>query len=177
MTSKEELRIQARARRKALPGFAALLASHAGALAFPPGSMVGGYHALADEADPALLLTRLVERGCHVAFPRVAGKDAALEFHAVPDGEVLRPGSFGVHEPLAHWPRATPELLLVPLLAFDGHGTRLGYGGGYYDRTLAGLNVPAIGIAYAAQEMDFIPREPHDRTLNAVLTEQGLRRF
>ncbi len=118
--------------------------------------MVGGYHALPDEADPRLLLERLVELGCHVAFPRVAREGyAALEFHVVPDGEVLRPGSFGVHEPLAHWPRAvTASVLLVPLLAFDAGGHRLGYGGGFYDRTLKALNVRAIGIAYAGQEVD-----------------------
>lgn len=179
MPSKPDLRTAARAMRTSLKhdGFAQVIAAHAEALAISPGSIVGGYHALKDEADPALLLARLVDRGCSVAFPRVAAKDAALEFHLVPDGEVLRPGSFGVHEPLAHWPRVTPDVLLVPLLAFDRHGTRLGYGGGFYDRTLAALDVPAIGIAFAAQELDFIPREPHDRTLAAILTEQGLRRF
>jgi 5-formyltetrahydrofolate cyclo-ligase len=101
----------------------------------------------------------------------------ALDFHRVPDGEILRPGAYGIAEPLSHWPKVTPDLLLVPLLAFDGHGTRLGQGGGYYDRSLEQLAVPAIGIAHAAQEVDFISREPHDRTLIAILTEQGLRRF
>ena len=106
--------------------------------------MVGGYHALPEEADPALLLKELVTRGCHIAYPRIAGRDMPLDFHLVPDGEVLRPGSFGVHEPQADWPGVTPELLLVPLLAFDGHGHRLGYGGGFYDRTLfASKRVPA----------------------------------
>jgi 5-formyltetrahydrofolate cyclo-ligase len=68
-------------------------------------------------------------------------------------------------------------LLLVPLLAFDASGHRLGYGGGFYDRTLEMLNVPAIGIAYVGQEVSSIPAEPHDRRLDAILTEQGLRRF
>ncbi len=104
-----------------------------------------------DEADPALLLARLVELGCAIAFPRVAAKQPPLDFHHVPDGEVLEPGAFGIHEPLAHWPRCNAHLLLVPLLAFDDRGHRLGYGGGFYDRTLAALNVPAIGIAYAGQ--------------------------
>ena len=178
MLSKKELRIEARARRKTPPGFAALLAAHAEALAIAPGSVVGAYHAVNDEADPALLLARLVEKGCHAAFPRVAARDAALEFHRVPDGEVLQPGAFGVHEPLAHWPRVVPDLLLVPLLAFDAEGYRLGYGGGFYDRTLAAWPaVRAIGIAYAGQQVAFIPRDAHDRTLTAVLTEQGLQRF
>ena len=176
MTSKEELRSQARVHRRTLPDIAAALAAQVEKLDARPGQVIGGYHAHNNEADPRLLLTRLVEMGCPVAFPRVAAKDA-LEFHRLPDGEVLQPGAFGIAEPLAHWPRVTPDLLLVPLLAFDAKGTRLGQGGGFYDRTLERLKVPAIGIAYAVQEMDFIPRDPHDRTLDAILTEHGLRRF
>ena len=178
MLSKAELRIAARARRKSLAnaGFAAVLARHAESLNLMPGAIVGGYHAHGSEADPAALLVRLVELGCHVAFPRAQG-DGPLTFHRVPDGEVLRPGSFGIAEPLAHWPQLTPSLLLVPLLAFDGKGTRLGQGGGHYDRTLEKLDVPAIGVAYAGQEVDFVPLAAHDRSLTAVLTELGLRRF
>ena len=139
--------------------------------------IVGGYHALPEEADPAALLERLVELGCHIAFPRVAAKNQPLEFHRVPDGEMLAPGTYGIHEPLDHWPRVTPGLLLVPLLAFDPAGHRLGYGGGFYDRTLEKLNVPAIGIGYAGQEVASLPHEAHDRTLDMILTEQGLRHF
>jgi 5-formyltetrahydrofolate cyclo-ligase len=153
------------------------IARHAEDLNLAPGTIVGGYHALPDEADPALLLERLVDLGCHIAFPRVVGKGAALEFHKVPDGEVLAPGAFGIHEPLDIWPRVIPQALLVPLLAFDAQGTRLGYGGGFYDRTLALLNVPAIGIAYAGQEVPSLPRDAHDRTLDMLLTENGLRFF
>jgi 5-formyltetrahydrofolate cyclo-ligase len=178
---KFELRRIARERRKGLmmanPDFAQKIAMHAEALGIVPGTIVGGYHALPDEADPSRLLARLVAMNCHVAFPRVAAKDAPLEFHLVPDGEVLSPGAFGIHEPLAHWPPVEPALLLVPLLAFDADGHRLGYGGGFYDRTLEGLNIPAIGIAFAGQEVSSIPSEPHDRRLDALLTEQGLRRF
>ena len=176
---KSELRRAARQKRQALAddSFALVIAPYAEDLALAPGSIVGGYHALPEEADPALLLARLVETGCTVAFPRVTGKDQPLEFHHVPDGEVLAPGSFGIPEPLESWPRAVPDVLLVPLLAFDAKGHRLGYGGGFYDRTLALLNAPAIGIAYAGQEISSIPFSPHDRTLNMVLTEQGIRRF
>ena len=91
--------------------------------------------------------------------------------------EVLAPGAFGIHEPLDIWPRATPQILLVPLLAFDAAGHRLGYGGGFYDRTLALLKAPAIGIAYAGQQTEKLPAEEHDARLNAVLTEKGLTRF
>jgi 5-formyltetrahydrofolate cyclo-ligase len=79
---------------------------------------------------------------------------------------------------LAHWPRVIPDILLVPLLAFDDHGYRLGYGGGYYDRTLAAIRrARAIGIAYAGQRMDFLPHDAHDYPLNAILTETGLTEF
>jgi 5-formyltetrahydrofolate cyclo-ligase len=178
-TTKQDLRIAAREKRQALKraDFAAQIARHAEALQISKGAVVGGYHALPDEADPALLLERLVELGCHIAYPRVAGKGLPLDFHRVPDGEVLAPGAFGIHEPLDSWPRTTPDMLLVPLLAFDASGHRLGYGGGFYDRTLALLNVPAIGIAYAGQEVAALPHMTHDRRLNAVLTEYGLTRF
>jgi 5-formyltetrahydrofolate cyclo-ligase len=176
---KTDLRHEARTRRKALAraDFAGLIARHAEALDIKPGAIVGGYHALPDEADPSLLLTRLVALGMHVAFPRVAAKAMPLEFHLVPDGEVLAPGHYGIPEPMAHWPPVTPVLLLVPLLAFDPRGHRLGYGGGFYDRTLEALNVPAIGIGYAGQEVASIPAEPHDRRLDGILTEHGLQRF
>jgi 5-formyltetrahydrofolate cyclo-ligase len=176
---KSELRRAAREKRRTLAhsDFAAQIARHAEALQIPKGAVVGGYHALPDEADPALLLERLVELGCHVAYPRIAGKGLPLEFHRVPDGEMLAPGALGIHEPSESWPRVVPAYLLVPLLAFDASGHRLGYGGGFYDRTLAALNVPATGIAYAGQEIASIPCEPHDRTLNMVLTERGARKF
>jgi 5-formyltetrahydrofolate cyclo-ligase len=163
-------------RRKALarPDFAGLIARHAEALNIARGAIVGAYHAMPDEADPSLLLARLVELGAHIAFPRVAAKAMPLEFHLVPDGEVLAPGHYGIPEPMAHWPAVTPALLLVPLLAFDPWGHRLGYGGGFYDRTLEALNVPAIGIGYAGQEVAALPHEPHDIALDGVLTEHGL---
>ena len=176
--TKSELRLAAREKRFGLkhPGFAAAIARHAEDLKLAAGTIIGGYHALPDEADPALLLERLVESGCHIVFPRVVGKGAALEFHRVPDGEVLAPGAFGIHEPMDIWPRATPQLLLVPLLAFDATGHRLGYGGGFYDRTIALLKVPTIGIAYAGQEVPALPVDDHDMVLDTVLTERGLTR-
>jgi 5-formyltetrahydrofolate cyclo-ligase len=177
--SKQELRVAARQTRLGLKNlhFAETIAQCAIELDVPKGTIVGGYHALPDEADPAHLMESLVELGCHIAFPRVVGKGLPLEFHRVPDGEVLAPGAFGVHEPLDTWPRVVPGLLLVPLLAFDRHGLRLGYGGGFYDRTLALLKVPAIGIAYAGQEVASLPRGPHDMALTMIVTEHGVRRF
>ena len=179
LPSKADLRAAARRNRASLKrrDFALAIAPYAEDLALTPGTIVGGYHALPEEADPALLLARLVETGCAIAFPRVTGKDQPLDFHHVPDGEVLEPGSFGIPEPLESWPRAVPDVLLVPLLAFDASGHRLGYGGGFYDRTLALLKVPAIGIAYAGQQVASLPHAAHDMRLNAVLTERGLTKF
>jgi 5-formyltetrahydrofolate cyclo-ligase len=180
MPDKSQLRVLARSRRASLADdrFAQRLAAHADLLSVSSGMIVGGYHTHRDEADPGLLLQGLVQMGAHIAFPRVITKDAALDFHLMPEDEVLLPGSFGIHEPLAHWPKVEPALLLVPLLAYDDHGHRLGYGGGYYDRTLAAWpQARAIGIAYHAQRMDTLPHEPHDRPLDAILTEQGLKEF
>jgi 5-formyltetrahydrofolate cyclo-ligase len=176
---KKNLRRAARQNRLGLVkgDFAATIARHAQVLGIAPGTVVGGYCALPEEADPALLLERLVELGCHIAFPRVAGKDLPLEFHRVPDGQVLVPGAFAILEPLGIWPRAVPDVLLVPLLAFDALGHRLGFGGGYYDRTIADLQIPAVGIAYAGQEVASLPHAAHDMGLQAVLTERGITRF
>ena len=181
MTSAEKivLRKQARQRRKALahPDIGAALAAHASVLGLSPGAIVGGYHALPEEADPALLLAALAAQGCRIVFPRIAARDMPLDFHLLPDGEDLKPGAFGIHEPLAHWPVVTPDLLLVPLLAFDAMGHRLGFGGGFYDRTLDVLGARAIGVAYAGQEVESVAQEAHDMKLDAILTEQGLRAF
>ena len=176
---KQALRRAARERRLSLArgDFAHEIARHAEALGLAASAVVGGYCALLDEADPALLLARLSDTGCRIAFPRVVAEGLPLEFHFVPDGERLAPGAFKIHEPQGAWPRAMPDVLLVPLLAFDAAGHRLGFGGGYYDRTIADLQVPAIGIAYAGQQVASLPHEAHDRTLNMVLTEQGIRRF
>ena len=180
MPDKGELRVRARARRAILhdAGFAQRLVNHVAQLAVAPDLIIGGYHAHQDEADPALLLKALAEKGAQIAFPRITAKDAVLDFHLVPDGEILSAGRHGIHEPLAHWPKVTPSLLLVPLLAYDDHGYRLGYGGGYYDRTLAALaGARAIGIAYGGQRMESLPHEPHDYPLDGVLTEYGLKEF
>ena len=177
MLSKADLRKQARRTRKSQPDIGAALAVHADALKLSAGTVVGAYHALPEEADPALLLKALVARGCHIAFPRIAGRGQPLEFHLVPDGEVMQPGVMGIHQPEGHWPRMMPQILLVPLLAFDARGHRLGYGGGFYDRTLAILAVRAIGIAYSGQETASLPAQAHDMALDGVLTEKGLKVF
>jgi len=178
---KTALRTDARARRAklsvAMPGFARAIAAFAGDVPAAPASIIGGYHALPGEADPALLLQVLEACGHTIAFPRVAGREQALDFHLVPDGQSLVPGAYGIQEPAADFPKVTPAAVLVPLLAYDGRGHRLGYGGGFYDRTLDALQVLAIGIAFSGQEVISLPVGPHDMALSFILNEHGLKPF
>jgi 5-formyltetrahydrofolate cyclo-ligase len=180
MSPKSILRTEARVRRAqlaaALPDFAARIAAFAQALDFAPGAIIAGYRALKDEADPALLLRRLAVRGHVLALPRIAAKDCVLHFHRWQEGDVLHDNHHGIAEPAAHAERITPDIILVPLLAFDAAGHRLGYGGGYYDRTLVETRATTIGIAYVGQQIPSLPCEPHDMALDAILTENGLFR-
>jgi 5-formyltetrahydrofolate cyclo-ligase len=185
MSDKATLREEARARRAALArvhvDIAARLAEHADALGIAEGSVIGGYMALKDEADPARLLERFAAKNCLIAFPRVKSKDAPLAFHIAHAETDFVSGAFGVREPRAESPAATPNVLLVPLLAFDAAGHRLGYGGGFYDRSLHVLRaegtLTAIGIGFAGQEIPAIPGQHHDQRLDMVVTELGVRRF
>jgi 5-formyltetrahydrofolate cyclo-ligase len=183
MLTKNELRDQARAKRAALaaalPDFAERIAAHQPAL--PEGTIIGGYSALPDEADPHLLLKRLAEQGHAIAYPRVTAKGEPLSFHLWQEGLELKPGAFNVPEPSPDWLQVTPRVLFVPLLAFDSEGYRLGYGGGYYDRTLADLREKgetlAIGIAFAGQDVDSVPHDTNDQQLDMAITENGIIGF
>jgi 5-formyltetrahydrofolate cyclo-ligase len=185
MISKIDLRNELRKRRAELahahPDFARDAAEHVAALKVEDGAAIGAYVAINDEADPHLILKKLTLQNCTLAFPRVAAKDEPLVFHRWMPGQNLQRGKYGIPEPAKDWPLAYPKILLVPLLAFDHTGHRLGYGGGYYDRTLdflrANSTVRAIGVAYAGQEVDELPREDHDHPLDAVITENGVREF
>ncbi len=182
---KTALRNAARGHRatlaRAIPDFAQRLAGHSSALEIPPASLIGAYVALPGEADPHLLLEKLSCIGCAFALPRVVTKETPLSFHHWNPGQILRTGAFGIAEPSPDWPVVQPQILFIPLLAFDARGYRLGYGGGFYDRTLdvmAGSAMRcAIGVAYAGQEIDRVPNEPHDLRLDMVVTETGVRRF
>jgi 5-formyltetrahydrofolate cyclo-ligase len=182
-SKKQDLRERARARRaelsRALPDFARRIAQFADALPVSSAALIGGYQALAEEADPSRLLDALRTRGCEVAYPRVHMKAQPLWFHVPLPQEPWASGAFGIPEPRPDWPRAFPSILLVPLLAFDADGYRLGYGGGYYDRTLADFrgqhSAIAIGIAFAGQEFPQVPREPIDQRLVMLVTDLGVR--
>jgi 5-formyltetrahydrofolate cyclo-ligase len=165
----------------ALPDHSWRLVTQAGALPLASGAAVGGYCALPDEADPTSLLRWLRQAGHPVGLPRMEGSKAPLAFHRHEEGWPLQQGPYGISEPEAGSPRLLPALLLVPLLAFDAAGHRLGYGGGFYDRTLRALRqssqICAIGVAFAGQEVETIASEPFDEPLDGVLTEAGFRWF
>lgn len=183
MDDKAALRRQAEEHRRTveLPGFASRIASFADGLNLAPGSVVSGYVAFRDEADPRELLLALAARGARLALPAIVAKGEPLRFHAWQEADVLVPHSYGVMEPHPDCEVVVPDVLLVPLLAFDGAGYRLGYGGGFYDRTLESLrakkSIKAIGIAYAGQEVVAVPHSAQDQRLDAVLTEEGFRLF
>lgn len=184
MTDKTELRHKAQTRRATLanPGHGVALATAAPSRVWGKSTGgVAGYWPFRDEADPRPLMAALAKQGHLLALPVILGKNQPLRFHRWQDGDVMATHRFGVSEPLPTAPILIPDILLVPLLAFDAQGYRLGYGGGFYDRTLALLRaqkpVTAIGIAYAGQAVEAVPHEAHDQKLDGVLTEAGLRRF
>jgi 5-formyltetrahydrofolate cyclo-ligase len=182
MNGKQQLREAAHARRaglaRACPDFAARIASYTDDLDVAPGATLSFYWPMGDEADPRVLATRLAARGHALALPVVAKKGAPLVFRLWREGDPLVVHAFGMHEPAPTAPEVTPDVLLVPLLAFDARGHRLGYGGGFYDRTLASLAAKlAIGVAYAGQETGTLPIHERDHPLDMVVTELGVRRF
>ena len=148
----------------------AMLAQHAP----PKGAIIAGYWPLGDEMDPRPLMLALASRGHALALPVTPPRGQPLAFRAWAPGAALRPGPMGTSEPVAG-EELRPDVLLVPLLAFDRAGRRLGYGGGYYDCTLAALpGAKAIGIAYAGQEMPEVPAGPQDFRLPLIATEAGV---
>jgi 5-formyltetrahydrofolate cyclo-ligase len=178
MNEKAALRAVAAARREE----AAAADPDAGvrlSLRLPPGLIVTGYVRFRSEIDPAPLMVALADAGATLALPRTPPRGAAegLAFHRWTPGERLIRSAFGVEEPAPQTERLEPDVLLVPLLAFDRQGGRLGYGAGHYDRTLARLRarkpVRAIGLAYAAQEVPAVPMDATDQRLDGVLTPDG----
>jgi 5-formyltetrahydrofolate cyclo-ligase len=138
--------------------------------------IVSAFHPLRDEPDTLMLLDALAKEGFTTALPLVAGRGSSLIFRSWRPGEPTRAGSMSIREPLEDAPVVDPDLLFVPLACFDRRGHRLGYGAGYYDRTLARLRATkplhAVGVAYGVCEVPAVPYEAHDQTLDAVVTEQ-----
>jgi len=179
--SKAALRRDAIALRDALPAAARqaaaeLLAARPFPLAIEPGTVVSGFMALKSEINPLPLMRKLSECGARLALPAIASRGKPLIMRAWQFGAPLSRGQWGIREPTPEADEVDPDILLVPLLAFDRAGYRIGYGAGYYDMTIHRLRgrrpVTAVGIAFAAQEVAKIPATPRDARLDLVLTER-----
>ena len=177
--AKKALRSRALAQRKRLTnpdaaGAAAALLLLA--IDAPSGQTVAGYAAMRGELDPRPALLALEAKGCRTVLPHTTGRGQPLRFLEAPGGVASSVDSLGIAAPPASAAEFDPDLLLVPLAAFDRRGYRLGYGGGFYDAALARLrangSVTAIGWAFAAQEVEAIPAEPHDARLDWIVTER-----
>lgn len=143
----------------------------------PGHAVVSGFSAIGDEIDPFPLLTKLIRDGYRVCLPVMQGRSMPLIFRAWQPGDPTRAVTWGIDEPLPSAPALDPDVLLVPLLAFDQAGYRLGYGGGFYDRTIAQLRARkpmiAIGLAFDEQRIDSVPHAAYDQKLDWVLTPSG----
>jgi 5-formyltetrahydrofolate cyclo-ligase len=178
---KAVLRQKATALRDALPAdvrkaAAETIAARKFPFAIAPDTRVSGFMPLKSEINPLPLLQKLAEAGARLALPAIAGRGKPLIMRAWEFGAPLDRGQWGIREPKPDAPEVEPDVLLVPLLAFDRAGYRLGYGAGYYDMTIHRLRalkpVTAVGIAFAAQEVPKIPTTPRDERLDLVLTER-----
>jgi 5-formyltetrahydrofolate cyclo-ligase len=176
--AKQALRQAVRPLRRGLDAVAAghALASHVLRDCPPPrGTVVAGFWPVHEEIDIRPLLHALRDRGNPVALPVTPRLGQALSFRGWQPGDALIPERFGTMRPVGAV--MVPDMLLIPLLAFDANGFRLGYGGGFYDRTLAQLpDRFRLGCAFAAQQVDAVPVGPYDLRLDAVATENGIIR-
>jgi 5-formyltetrahydrofolate cyclo-ligase len=177
---KAQLRSAMIARRDALaPALRSAAAEAIATQPFPvplaPGVIVSGFMPMKSEINPLPLMKKLAAAGVRLALPVIAGRGNPLLMRAWSVGEPLNAGVWGIREPTSQAAEVAPDILLVPLLAFDRTGHRLGYGGGYYDLTIGQLRgrkaIVAIGLAYAAQEVAEVPATPRDAALDLVLTE------
>jgi len=184
LEQKESLRARMKAWRAGLTAprmaqAADALAAHG--LAFLPGlapdAIVSGFASLPEELRAWPLLRRLQGEGRRLCLPVMQGKGKPLIFRAWAPGDVMDQGVWGIAEPKADKPALQPDVLIVPLLAFDAAGWRLGYGGGFYDRTLRSLRarkkIIAVGLAYDEQKIDAVPHLDYDERLDWVLTPSG----
>ena len=178
--SKADLRTAALARRDALSdeqrnAAARTIATRGLPVEIKHGAVVAGYSPIRGEIDAAPLMQVLAAQGARLALPAVTARGTSLAFRAWSPGDKLMQGSLGIPEPSPAAAELIPDILLVPLAAFDRVGHRIGYGAGHYDVTLAHLRkvkaITAFGLAFAVQEVKTIPALSHDVKLNYVLTE------
>lgn len=146
-----------------------------------PASVVSVYWPIRHELDSRPLILRAVETGHRVALPVISKLGGVLDFRVWSQETELVGGPYGTFEPPSTSPVVAPDVVIMPLLAFDAEGYRLGYGGGYYDRTLRALRGKicpplAVGVAYAQQEVELVPHGPGDETLDWVVTERSAQK-
>jgi 5-formyltetrahydrofolate cyclo-ligase len=180
--AKAALRQELRHRRSALEdgrrSAAAIAAAGHALQAVGQARVVAAFRGIRDEIDTAPLIAALLERKAVVVLPRMVGKGMPLAFHVWRPGEPLEEAAMGVLQPPADSPALFPDVVIAPLLGFDRRGSRLGYGGGFYDRTLRALRrdrtTPAIGFAFELQRVEKVLAGPSDERLDLVATEAGL---
>lgn len=184
---KARLRAERLAARNAIPPAdriekSLVMAEHGQeALTYPPGAVVSGFSPIRSEADIRPLMAALKARGARLCLPVILDKETIV-FRELVAGAELVPMGFGTFGPGPEAQVLEPDLMLMPLAAFDAQGQRIGYGGGYYDRAIhrmhkKGSAPQLIGIAFDCQEVASVPAETHDMRLHAILTESGFRRF
>jgi 5-formyltetrahydrofolate cyclo-ligase len=184
--SKAELRATALAAREKLSeqqrsAAAGKLAKRGLPFELAPGTVISGYSPIRNEIDPAPLMQKLAEQGARLALPTVTARGQSLIFRAWSVGDRLMLGPLGIPEPSPAAAELVPDIMLVPLAAFDAAGHRIGYGAGHYDFTFAHLRkakaVMGIGLGFAAQQIDAVPALSHDVPLDYVLTEKRVFDF
>lgn len=183
--AKDELRAQAKRIRAGLSVSERELAAEqvavtgAALVMAQGGKVIVGYYPINDELDSRPLLESLSSQGLSLALPVTPPAPGPLSFSEWVPGDPLEEGRFGIMTPPASSPIMEPDIIFVPLLAFDPTGHRLGYGAGYYDRTLAAHRgrhkLTAIGLAFAEQEMAALPHDANDQRLDWVVTQAGAR--
>lgn len=187
MMNKVQLRETALARRDALDPvkrveFSIAACEHgAEALTFEPGTIISGFLPIRSEIDPRPLMDMLRIRGARLCLPVVVDK-TTISFRELVRGAPLVDTGFGTSGPGPDAEVLDPQILLVPLSAFDRQGNRIGYGAGHYDRAITrlkakGIDPVLLGVAFSVQEVDNVPAEAHDKKLGAIVTESGLVRF
>ena len=175
---KAEIRTRMRAQRKLLntPDRVANIVRHAADL--PAGAVVALYAAIGAEVPTDDLAKALVDQGRTLCLPVVVDRDAPMVFRLWSIGDPLEEDAAGCPAPLDLVSEVMPDLVMTPLVAFDARGGRLGQGGGYYDRTFEMMpDAMRVGLAFAGQETEYLPKEPHDIGLHGILTENGYRPF
>jgi 5-formyltetrahydrofolate cyclo-ligase len=183
---KKKIRAETLARRDAIAPDTRIekslaMAEHGAAIDFAPGTVVSGFWPIRSEADIRPLMFAMREKGARLCLPVVLDRETIVFRDLVRGAEMVATG-FGTAGPGAEAEVLDPQLLLVPLSAFDGQGNRIGYGAGHYDRAIArlvakGMTPRLIGIAFGCQQVEAVPAEAHDVPLDAILTEDGLRSF